>query len=106
MIYRVRAKFNYLKAKEFFGILTDGTVQNQKPDGYEIINAMGRATIDEQGHINWTEMCFCSTPLKHERATVYDEYFTEMKTELIKAHEIYEGRPFMDKLSTLANFEG
>ena len=101
MIYKVSAKFNYLKAKEFHTKLTDGTVQSQRPDGAEIIAAMNRATLDAEGHINWTEMCFCPSPLMHERATVYDAYFTDMKTESTKTHEVFEGKSFIEKLSTL-----
>ena len=106
MIYKVRAKFNYLKAKELYDKLTNETIQGQKPDGYEIVNAMKRATIDDKDYINWTELCYCPTPLKHERAAVYDEYFTEIKTESVKAHENYEGQSFMDKLSSFADPNG
>lgn len=60
---------------------------------------MNRATIDNNGDINWTELCFCPTPLQHERATVYDTYFTDMKTELILNPKIIEGSSFMEKLS-------
>ena len=106
MIYKARAKFNFLKAKEFYEKLTNGTIQGQKPDGYEIVNAMNRATIDDKDYINWTELCFCPTPLKHERTKVYDEYFTEMKTESVKAHEIIKGQSFMNKLSSSADPTG
>ena len=33
MIYKVKAKFNYDKAKEFLGRLRDGSIENQRPDG-------------------------------------------------------------------------
>jgi len=65
MIYKVKAKFNFEKAKEFHQILTDGTILKQRPDGSEIVDSMNRATIDENGDVNWTEMCFCPTPLMH-----------------------------------------
>lgn len=100
MIYQVNAKFNYDKAQEFYQKLTDGTIEKQRPDGLEIVSSMNRATIDTNGTINWTELCFCPTPLQHERATVYDTYFTHMKTEPISNHKRFEGRSFMEKLST------
>ncbi|MDN3669065.1 hypothetical protein QWY93_06975 [Echinicola jeungdonensis] len=99
MIYQVKAKFNFDKAREFYQKLTDGTIEKQRPDGPEIVSSMKRATIDERGKINWTEMCFCATPLQHERATVYDTYFTEIKTEPISDHKAIEGMSFMEKLS-------
>jgi len=100
MIYQVTAKFNYDKAREFHRKLTDGTIEKQRPDGPEIVSSMKRATIDDSGTINWTEMCFCATPLNHERTTVYDDYFTEMKTEPIPDYKTIEGKPFMEKLSS------
>jgi len=99
MIYKVQAKFNQSKAKEFYQKLTDGTIEKQRPDGQEIVASMKRATIDSSGLINWTELCYCPTPLQHERATVYDKYFTEMKTEIIDNHENFEGYPFMESIS-------
>ena len=52
MIYRVTAKFNFDKAREFHRKLTDGTIQNQRPDGPEIVSSMNRATIDDAGNNN------------------------------------------------------
>jgi len=102
MLYRVIAKFNKAKALEFHQKLTDGTIESQQPDGSEIVASMRRATIDYNGDINWTEMCFCSTPLKHERDTVYDKYFTDIKTELIEKYKIFEGKSFMEMLCTIS----
>ena len=100
MIYQVKAKFNYDKAQEFYQKLTDGTIEMQRPDGPEMVSSMNRATIDDNGDINWTELCYCPTPLKHERATVYDTYFTNLKTKPISNQKIIEGRSLMEKLST------
>jgi len=44
---------------EFYQKLKDGTIQNQKPDGQEIINSMKHAKITEPNVIPWSEMCFC-----------------------------------------------
>jgi len=99
MLYKVQARFIKAKAKEFRQELTDGTIENQRPDGSEIITSMKRATIDDEGNVNWTEMCFCPTPLYHERATIYDKFFTDMKTEVVDDHEEFEGYSFMDSIS-------
>ena len=100
MIYRVQGTFLYEKAQEFYQKLTDGTIAQQRPDGPEMIASMERARIDDEGRINWTEMCFCPTPLQHERATVYDHYFTNMVTEVINDHEEIEGASFIEQISS------
>ena len=102
MIYKVKAKFNYDKAKEFHQKLTDGTILKQQPDGPEIVDSMNRATIDDKGDVNWTELCYCPTPLMHERATVFEKYFTDMKTEPIEDYKTFNGKSFMKKLSTFS----
>jgi len=99
MIYKVKAKFNLDKAKEFHKKLTDGTIQKQRPDGSEIVDSMNRATTDAEGFVNWTELCYCPSPLKHERATVYDQYFTDMVTEPIEDYETFKGESFMERIS-------
>ena len=99
MIYKVQARFIDSKAKEFCKKLTDGTIEKQRPDGTEIIASMNRAKIDSNGLINWTETCYCPSPLMHERATVYDNYFNDIKTEIIEDHEDFEGNSFMESIS-------
>jgi len=99
MIYKIKAKFDYTKAKGLYKKLTNGTIQRQKPDGPEMVNSMNRASIDDNGDVNWTELCYCPTPLMHERTTVYDLYFSDMKTEPIKNHKEFEGKSFMERLS-------
>ncbi len=98
MIYSVKARYIEKKMGEFYQKLTDGTIQNQKPDGEEIVAAMRRAKITESNIIQWSEMCFCPTPLKHERETVYDYFLTDMETEIIDGYVEYEGEFFMDFL--------
>jgi len=72
MHYRVRARLRPGAAAELYRILTDGTVAGQRPDGPEIVASMRRAvSVGEE----------VQTPLQHERATVYDRFFTEMVAE-------------------------
>ena len=82
MLYAVSAKLIPDRAGEFFTRLTDGSIAAQRPDGQEIVAAMGRACIGSDGTVRWTETCFCPTPLKHERETVLDRYFTDIETDL------------------------
>jgi len=99
VIYSVKARYIEKMMEEFYQKLTDGTIQNQKPDGYEIVNSMKRAKITESNLIQWSEMCLCPTPLKHERETVYNHFLTDMETEVIDDYVEYEGVSFMDFLA-------
>ena len=83
---------------DFYKKLTDGTIQNQKPDGQEIVNSMKRAKITESNVIQWSEMCFCPTPLKHERETVYDHFLRNLETEIIDDHIEIDGKSFFNFL--------
>ena len=98
MIYSVKAKFIEEKIGEFYRKLTDGTIQNQKPDGQEIIESMRRAKITAPNTIQWSEMCFCSPPLKHERETVYNNYLTDLETEIIDDYIEFDGELFFEFL--------
>ncbi|MDH3502596.1 MAG: hypothetical protein OEL69_08870 [Nitrosopumilus sp.] len=97
-IYSVKARYIEGKMKEFYQKLIDGTIQDQKPDGQEIINSMKRAKIIEPNIIQWSEMCFCSPPLKHERETVYNQFLEDIETKAIDDYVEYEGESFMDFL--------
>ena len=102
MHYTVTARFNSNTAAEFHRLLTDGTIENQKPDGKEIVASMKRAKIDEAGVVHWSEVCYCPTPLEHERATVYDRFFDDIETEEIDGQREFEGEEFMGHLTRLA----
>ncbi len=99
MHYAVTASFNPKTAAEFHRLLTDGTIESQKPDGKEIVASMKRAKIDESGIVCWSEVCYCPTPLKHERATVYDRFFTDIETEENEDYVEFDGDDFMNRLA-------
>lgn len=101
MIYSIKAKFKEEKMKEFFQKLSDGTIENQKPDGLEILSSMKRAKITQPRIIEWSEMCYCSPPLKHERQTVYDNYLSNFEINPIKNYIEFEGTSFFEYLKTL-----
>ena len=98
MYYAVTARFKSETAAEFYEKLTDGTIQSQKPDGKEIVASMKRAKISQDGTIRWSEVCYCPTPLQHERATVYDHYFEDIQTEEVEDYVEFEGEDFMEHL--------
>ncbi len=91
MIYKVKAKVIEERIGEFYRKLADGTVSEQRPDGEEIVASMKRAVLTAPGVAEWYEMCFCPTPLYHERQTQYDFYFTDMTTELTDARGEIQG---------------
>lgn len=84
--------------REFYQKLTDGTIKSQKPDGQEIVNSMRRAKITGKKTIQWSEACFCPTPLKHEQATVYDHFLTGLETQIVDGYVEFDGEPFFDFL--------
>ena len=98
MLYAVSAKLIPARAGEFFARLTDGSIAAQRPDGQEIVAAMGRACVGSDGTVRWTETCFCPTPLKHERETVLDRYFTDIEADPTDAPTAIHGEPFMEQL--------
>ena len=100
MFYKVRANYKKEKVSEFFEKLTDGSISSQKPDGTEIVASMKRAKITEPGIIEWYEMCFCSTPLKHERATVYDHYLSGITTEIVDDYGEIGGESFWSVMNS------
>jgi len=103
MIYSIRAKLIKKKMPEFYRKLIDGTISNQKPDGKEIVNSMKHARITALNVIQWTETCYCSPPLKHERETVYNNYLSNIKTQIVDGYMEYEGKRFMDYLKKLSS---
>ena len=106
MHYTVSARPVPATAAEFFRKLTDGTIAAQKPDGKEIVASMERARITEPDMVRWSEVCYCPTPLQHERQTVYDRYFTGFETEEVEDYVDFAGESFMDYLARAAGVAG
>jgi hypothetical protein len=90
-------------ASEFLQKLRDGTIKRQSPDGEEILASMNRARINGDGVVRWSEVCYCPTPLQHERETVYDRYFDDIATRQVEDYVEFEGKPFMDYLVAAVN---
>ena len=78
-------------------LLTDGTISRQGPDGREIVASMKRAVVDGDT-VQWSETCYCSPPLKHERSAVYDRFFTDIRIESPAKLPRLEGQRFWDYL--------
>jgi len=101
MIYKVRAKFIEERLGDFYAKLTDGTINSQRPDGQEIVDSMKRAKLTTPGVVEWFEMCFCPTPLQHERKTHYDFYFSDIETELVEDYGKVEGKSFWSYMESI-----
>ena len=99
MLYAVSAKLILDRAPEFHTRLTDGSIAAQRPDGAEIVAAMQRARVAPDGTVRWTEVCYCPTPLQHERITVLDRYFIGIETKVIDKPVTFNGAPLMDRLA-------
>ena len=103
MYYRVRGRLREEAAAEFRRLLRDGTIARQRPDGQEIVESMERAVVTGGGVVEWSQVCYCPTPLRHERSTVYDRFFDDMATEPAEGYLSHDGRPFLAHLDELAD---
>ena len=99
MLYRVRANIIQDRMQKFFKKLTDGTIEQKEPDGPEIVASMRRAKLTSPGIIEWSETCYCPTPLAHERETVYDHFLSKIEMEKISSRPEIQGESFWDYLS-------
>ena len=102
MHYRVRARFREHTAGAFRQALRD-TIPKQQPDGEEIADSMRRAVVTADGVIEWSEVCYCPTPLQHERSTVLDHYFEDLTTETVDGYVKHDGESFLAYLDRLAD---
>lgn len=97
MQYVVSARPRLVDLPKLWKLLNDGTISRQEPDGREIVASMKRAVFDGDT-VQWNETCYCNPPLKHERSTVYDQFFTDMRIESPAKLPRLEGQRFWDYL--------
>jgi len=45
---------------------------------------------------------YCPTPLEHERATVYDQHFTDLETVEVEGCVEFEGKSLIERLEEIA----
>jgi hypothetical protein len=99
LLYRIQAKPIEEALPELYKLLVDGTIANQEPDGEEIVASMRRAKF-KNGLVEWNETCYCNPPLRHERATIYDRFFTDMRIQPADAAKDSAERSFWSYLSS------
>ncbi len=97
VLYVVTARPRTRELGRFWELLNDGTIQNQDPDGREIVASMKRA-VTKGEQVEWYETCYCSPPLRHERSTVYDRFFEGIQAEPIQTPIRLDGQSFWDYL--------
>jgi hypothetical protein len=98
VLYLVKARPIVAEMARFWTLLNDGTIEAQEPDGREILASMRRAVMNG-GKVEWHETCYCSPPLRHERATVYDQFFTDIEIEPLDRSTGREGESFWHYLA-------
>ena len=101
MLYKIKAKAIESKLCDFYAKLTDGTIEEQIPDGEEIINSMKGAKINSDGFVEWFETCYCASPLKHERDTQYNKYFSYFNATRVRDTTPINGESFWFYLKKL-----
>jgi hypothetical protein len=93
MLYLVKARLKATEMTKLWGLLNDGTIEAQQPDGSEIVASMRRALINGD-KVEWQETCYCNPPLRHERATVYDQFFTNVEALPLVGSKSLKGDSF------------
>jgi hypothetical protein len=101
MIYSVTARFTDQKIRGLYQKLMDGSIYSQRPDGKAIYFAMKRAKIIETGVAKWTELCYCPSPLEHEKATVFKHFFDSIETEEVDYYKVFQGTSLIEHLKQL-----
>jgi hypothetical protein len=102
MRYLVRAQPRMEELARFWTALNNGTIERQEPDGREIVESMKRAVMSGN-RVEWHETCYCTPPLRHERSTVYDQFFEDMKIEPFTSLLHLEGGRFWDYMRDHSN---
>lgn len=81
--YLVKAKATDLEGLK--ARLESGEIRGMRPFGGELHQVLLNARVDG-AWVTWEENCFCTPPLKQERA-VLDVHFTDLATEAIRQGE-------------------
>jgi len=125
MRYLVTARIKDGKAAELAEAIEDGTLGQGSVAGDEYDRNMRDARAQDDGRVQWVEVCYCATPLAEERE-YWEEYFHLDKVQdaharsrckdlngtepwscgdcdcsaRLEARLATKGRPFLDTLRT------
>ena len=85
--YLVRAIPGADRMGELATRLAGTEIDEMKPFGRSMAASLRNARLEADGRATWEETCYCTPPLRMERAAVLDAYFTEIETETVEADE-------------------
>lgn len=80
MRYLVTARLKESEAPRLREAIANGTLGQGSVAGDEYVRNMREARVDDDGRVQWVEVCFCPTPLQEERE-YWEEYFTLEKVQ-------------------------
>jgi hypothetical protein len=80
MRYLVTARLRPGKAEALADAIAEGTLGEGSIAGDEYFRNMDAARQQDDGRVQWVEVCYCPTPLAEERA-YWEPYFTLEKVQ-------------------------
>jgi hypothetical protein len=80
MRYRVTARVKAGQAEALSEAIDDGSLGRGSVAGDEYQRNMSEARGQDDGRVQWVEVCYCSTPLAEERE-YWEEYFDVEKVQ-------------------------
>jgi len=80
MRYLVTARIKSGQEPPLRDAIADGTLGQGSVAGAEYRRNMQAARLQDDGRVQWVEVCFCPTPLQEER-DYWEEYFTLEKVQ-------------------------
>jgi len=81
--YLVTAKLDHDLKRELIDKLHTRAFLPLKPFGREIMKALTKARLRDDGTAVWEEEDYCVPPLNAERGAVLDRYFSEIQVEKV-----------------------
>jgi hypothetical protein len=79
--YLVRARPDHDRLEELRQRLDRGEIVQMRPFGRALDDSLRRARVDPDGWAVWEEEDYCQPPLAMERASVLDDYFSDLSVE-------------------------
>jgi len=80
MRYLVTARVKTGQEAQLRDAIDDGTLGRGSIAGDEYLRNMHAARLQDDGRVQWVEVCYCPTPLQEER-DYWEEYFTLEKVQ-------------------------
>lgn len=86
--YLVKARLQPEHRAELEAWMASGRIAALNPFGPTLARSLQEARLDPAtGQATWEELCYCSPPLKEERAEVLDRFFQALEVERVAPGE-------------------